>query len=270
MEKLVSVNITTFNRVNYLTRCLDSVLSQTYAHLEIVVVDDCSTDGTSKVMEHYTQLDSRIKYIRHEFNQGNAYARNTALHNCTGYYVAFMDDDDAWIDDEKISKQVQIFEDNTNPRLGIICSSVKIIDQYGKEQIKIEKHPDNLVSHILIQNGIIHNSTVLTKRSIMEDVEGFDIDMPKGIDAEFFRAVIVKHKYEVLFMPDVTTAYYIHEGVRMTTNNEKFLYKLFKVNARVIKKYFKAFLVHPKALYFRLYIVVRSLYKFMIYYRLQK
>lgn len=261
MKKLVSVNITTYNRVNYLPRCLDSVLSQTYAHLEIVVVDDCSTDNTPEVMERYTQQDSRIKYIRHAHNQGNAYARNTALQNCTGYYVAFMDDDDAWIDAEKIHKQVQIFENNTNPRLGIICSSVKIIDQYGKEQIKIEKHPDDLVTHMLIRNGIIHNSTVLTKKSIMEEVKGFDVNMPMGIDAEFFRTVIVKHKYDVLFMPDITTAYHIHEGVRMTTNKNKFFYKLFKVNAWVIKKHFKAFLTHPKALFFRLYIVLRSLFK---------
>ena len=94
MNKLVSVNITTFNRAHLLPRCLDSILTQSYKNLEIIIVDDCSTDYTEEVVKKYQAKDSRIKYFKHEKNMGNAHARNTALKNCSGFYVAFMDDDD--------------------------------------------------------------------------------------------------------------------------------------------------------------------------------
>lgn len=258
-QKLVSVNITTYNRADLLGRCLDSVLRQTYKNLEILVVDDCSSDLTVQVMRQYTHQYNHIKYIRHEKNKGNAFARNTALNNCNGFYVAFMDDDDEWIDINKIYKQVEIFESNCQNRLGIVCSSVKILDGSGNETLKIEKKPKDIINHILRKNGIIHNSTVMTKKSVMEEIGGFDTFMPKGVDSEFFRTLIVKHKYDVYFMPDITTAYYEHLGNRMTTNQKKLRRKTLIGNYRVISKHFFSFLKNPDALFYRLGIMLKKL-----------
>ena len=258
-QKLVSVNITTYNRALLLRRCLDSVLEQRYGLMEVVVVDDCSQDETSVVMEEYLKRDTRIKYIRHKTNKGNAQARNTALQQCNGYYVAFMDDDDEWIDPDKLVKQVQIFEESTDPRLGIICSSVKRIDKQGREKVKIEHRPLHLTSHILVRNGIIHNSTVMTKRHIMLEIGGFDIDLPYGIDAEFFRTMIVEYKYDIHFMPDVTTAYHEHDGMRMTTNSNADIKKTLKANIFIIRKHLKVFLIHPWALIYRIYLGIKKI-----------
>ena len=106
-EDLISINITTYNRSHLLARCLDSVISQTYKNIEIVIVDDYSTDDTANVVDQYIARDPRIKYIRHKRNLGNAFSRNTAINNGTGKYVAFMDDDDVWIDSDKLVKQVK-------------------------------------------------------------------------------------------------------------------------------------------------------------------
>ena len=97
-ESLVSVNITTFNRSDNLIRCIDSVLKQDYQNIEIIIVDDCSTDNTYDVVKNYQRKDRRIKYFRHQKNKGNAHARNTAFEKCNGVYVAFLDDDDEWIE----------------------------------------------------------------------------------------------------------------------------------------------------------------------------
>lgn len=252
-QKLVSINVTTYNRAPLLKRCIDSILRQHYANIEVVVVDDCSPDNTTELMADYCAKDQRIKYFRHESNRGNAAARNTALQHCHGFYVAFMDDDDEWIDDDKLSKQVQIFEDHPTEKLGIVCSGVKVIDEHHVEKIRHEHMPKDLVSVLLKGNGIIHNSTVLTKKDIMIRVGGFDEKMPRGVDSDFFRRVVVKYKYHVHFMEDITTAYYEHGSERMTTNKEKAVAKTLKANARVIRKHFFAYLTHPAALFNRVF-----------------
>nr|WKN34684.1 glycosyltransferase [Tunicatimonas sp. TK19036] len=248
---LVSVNITTYNRANLLERCLDSVLSQKYENLEVIIVDDCSPDHTAEVAQRYCELDNRVKYIRHQENRGNAYARNTALENCRGTYVAFMDDDDEWIDRDKISKQIAIFQQSSDKKLGIVCSGVKVIDQYNQEVIKAVSQPSNLTTVLLKGNGIIHNSTVMTKRAIMKQVGGFDTQMPRGIDSEFFRTVVVKYGYHVHFMPDITAAYHEHGEARMTTDKKNAIKKTWKANVHVIGKHFGSFLRHPDALAYR-------------------
>lgn len=246
--KLVSVNITTYNRAHFLKRCIDAVLQQTYQHIEIIVVDDFSPDNTAEVMKAYTQQDKRIRYYRHDSNKGNASARNTALQHCRGYYVAFLDDDDEWVDPDKLKKQVALFENSKSKKLGIVCSGIKFLYEDGKEEVKIEKKPDNLTAHLLKRNGIIHNSTVLTKRSVMLEVGGFDTKMLRGVDSEFFREMVVVHKYDVHFMPDITAAYHVHGNMRMTTNRKVGVIKTLKLNFHVISKLFPYYLAHPASL----------------------
>lgn len=259
--KLVSVNITTYNRAHFLKRCIDAVLQQTYPHIEIIVVDDCSPDNTEEVMKAYEQQDKRIRYYRHDVNKGNASARNTALQHCRGFYVAFLDDDDEWVDPDKLRKQVALFENSKNERLGIICSGVKVIDGEGNEEVRVETKPKNLAVHLLKRNGIIHNSTVLTKRDIMLEVGGFDAKMLRGVDSEFFRETVVTHKYDVHFMPDITAAYHVHGDVRMTTNKEG-IRKSLKVDFHVISKHFWYYMAHPAGLAGRLRYSVRKILSF--------
>lgn len=98
MSSLVSVCITTYNRKKLLQLTLNSVLSQTYKNTEIIIVDDCSNDGTKEFVENeILKLDLRIKYIRHDENKGLATARNTAIINAKGKYFTFCDDDDLWM-----------------------------------------------------------------------------------------------------------------------------------------------------------------------------
>lgn len=110
MLPLVSVVVPVYNVENYLAQCLDSLIYQTYEKIEIICVNDGSTDQSSKILENYCSLDSRIKIINQE-NQGLSAARNTGLQNVSGQLVVFVDSDD-WLEKTAISSTYKVFENN--------------------------------------------------------------------------------------------------------------------------------------------------------------
>ena len=259
MDKLVSVNITTYNRAHLIERCLNSVLGQSYSKIEINVVDDCSTDNTFEIVDKYIQKDKRIKYFRHHKNEGNAKARNTALKMCCGYYVAFMDDDDEWIDQHKIAKQVSVFENKENTNVGIICTSVRLYSDENTYKDKIIERPRNLMRAILKGNSIIYNSTVMTKRSIMMEVGAFDVNLPRGIDSDFYRVCIVMYKYELYIIPKITTSVHEYGSDRITSlNNKNNIYKDYISQIITIKKYKNMWHKHPSVLIYRIIKAIKS------------
>lgn len=109
MNEKISVIIPCYNAEKYLEKCLDSVVNQTYKNLEIICVNDGSTDNTLKIIENYSNIDKRIKVINQE-NFGASQARNNALKLITGNYVAFVDCDD-WVDTTVFEKAVAKIEE---------------------------------------------------------------------------------------------------------------------------------------------------------------
>ena len=93
MEKLVSVIIPAYNIERYISRCLDSIMAQTYNNLEIIVIDDGSKDQTAEILDDYQKRDSRIIVV-HKENGGVSSARNNGLDIATGDYISFVDGDD--------------------------------------------------------------------------------------------------------------------------------------------------------------------------------
>mgnify|MGYP006285960091 FL=1 len=270
MKPLVSVNITTYNRAHLLPRALDSVLSQTYKNLEIIVVDDCSSDKTSEVVEQYQKQDDRIIYIKHDKNKKLARSRNTALEASSGKYIAFMDDDDEWVDSEKLEKQVNFFESSRNKKIAIICSSVRLYQDNGIKD-KIIPRPKDLSSAILSGNGIMYTPTVMMPKAIIDKVENFDINMPKGVDGDLYRTCIVKFGYEVYFMPDITTAIYEYGDDRITpVSNSSAALNTAYAHSYLLKKYFFVFLKHPFALIKRSMSILYSLIRYIKIKRYEK
>ncbi len=130
----VSVIIPTYNRSEKLKRSINSVLNQTFADFELIVVDDCSTDKTQLVVTNIK--DKRIKYLRHNFNKGCATARNTGLLNAKGKYIAQLDDDDEWFL-TKLEKQLNFFR-SAPKKVGLNYTGyVSIEEDTGKIRAKI-------------------------------------------------------------------------------------------------------------------------------------
>lgn len=109
MSKTISVIIPAYNAEQYLAKTLDSILAQTFPDLEIIVVNDASTDSTSAVIEHYTALDDRIRVLHKTKNEGVSFARNDALELASGTYLLFVDSDD-WIDPDTCAQALAAME----------------------------------------------------------------------------------------------------------------------------------------------------------------
>ena len=122
MNKKASVIIPLYNAERYISRTLQSVLSQSYKNIEIIIVDDESPDDSVKVCQQFT--DPRIKII-HQKNRGLAGSRNTGIRNASGEYIAFMDADDIWLP-EKLAKHIAHLENN--PEVGVSFSRSAFID----------------------------------------------------------------------------------------------------------------------------------------------
>jgi len=109
MDGLVSIIMPSYNTQEYIADSIKSILSQTYANWELLVVDDCSTDDSVKVINSFE--DSRIVLLQNEKNSGAALSRNYALREAKGKWIAFLDSDDTWAPD-KLEKQIRFMEEN--------------------------------------------------------------------------------------------------------------------------------------------------------------
>ncbi len=125
---IISVVIPTYNRAAFICRAVDSALGQTYAPLEVVVVDDGSKDDTREVLRKY---GDRIRYVAKE-NGGVSSARNVGVREATGEYIAFLDSDDTWVP-EKLAVQMDIFR--AHPDYGMVLSECAQVTAEGKSSI---------------------------------------------------------------------------------------------------------------------------------------
>jgi glycosyltransferase involved in cell wall biosynthesis len=125
---MVSVILPSFNYAQYLPLAVQGVLSQTYSDLELIIVDDCSTDGSKEIAEECKRLDDRVVTIFHSTNRGLASTRNTGLKASAGEFIALCDADDIWLPD-KLTIQLEHFR--SNHQLGVVHSEASIIDGSG-------------------------------------------------------------------------------------------------------------------------------------------
>ena len=123
---LVSVVMPVYNGEKYLKEAIDSVLSQSYQNIELVIVNDGSTDSGSQIVKKYT--DPRIRFVENESNSGIVYSRNKGLESATGKYVATLDSDDIALPD-RIEKQVLFLENNSE--YGMCGTFFSTIDSAG-------------------------------------------------------------------------------------------------------------------------------------------
>ena len=123
----ISVIIPIYNTIKYIGECLNSIISQTYEKLEIICVDDGSTDGTSKILDEYKKRDDRIKVI-HQDNQGQAFARKRGLKESTGELISFIDSDD-WIDTKMYEKMHHLLIEND---VDAVCCGLYMVKENGK------------------------------------------------------------------------------------------------------------------------------------------
>jgi GalNAc5-diNAcBac-PP-undecaprenol beta-1,3-glucosyltransferase len=180
---LVSVIIPTRNRALLLKRALKSVLSQTYPYLEIVVVDDASTDETRDVVASFN--NGAIRYIRHDNNMGGSAARNAGIRAASGHYISFLDDDDEW-EPEKTEAQLKALRQYD----AVLCTSNEHrrgIERYdARESIDL----DDLRKGHFTAGG---TSVLMARASVLKETM-FDETLPRCQDWDIFIRIAKKYR----------------------------------------------------------------------------
>ena len=165
--RLVSVIIPTYNRHQLLQLTIESVLAQTYPAIEIIVVDDGSTDGTATMLAQYA---GRITHIR-QANRGGTAARNAGIQAASGDYLTFLDHDDLILP-AKIERQVRML--NTRPEIGAACCRWYYIDEDGHRVDKIGPLPEGDVFGRLVCGCYLWSGSPLIRRQCLDKVGPFD------------------------------------------------------------------------------------------------
>jgi len=183
---IVSVIISTYNRAAYLPKAIDSMLAQTFRDWELILVNDGATDRTEEVVQPYLVRDRRLRYVT-QANQGIASARNRALAQATGTYIAFLDDDDQWTPD-KLEVQVAFME--AHSEIGMSHAALRIIrpsespDASAQRAAGTQEGPTDF-EDLLCGYGI-GLSTVMVRRDLLTQVSGFNASYPFNEDYDLW------------------------------------------------------------------------------------
>lgn len=161
-KELVSIITPIYNCEKYIEETMNCVLNQTYSNWEMIMVDDCSPDNSSNIIKKYVKKDERFKYIKLKENSGAAIARNTALENSQGRFIAYLDADDLWKKD-KLEKQVSFMLENN---YAFTCTDYEKIDDDGKSLNKIVKIPEKVDYNLFLRNTIIQTVGVMVDTKI--------------------------------------------------------------------------------------------------------
>ena len=138
IDDLVSIITPAYNAAAYIAETIESVLAQTYTNWEMLIVNDCSKDNTVEIVQSYAAKDKHIKLINLKQNSGAAAARNTAIKNAKGRYIAFLDSDDLW-KKEKLQKQIEFMQQNGYAFTYTSYEHFKEIKENIQHQVQIPK-----------------------------------------------------------------------------------------------------------------------------------
>ena len=166
IDDLVSIITPAYNAAAYIAETIESVLAQTYPNWEMLIVNDCSKDNTAEIVQSYAKKDKRIKLINLKQNSGAAVARNTAIQNAKGRYIAFLDSDDLW-KKEKLQKQIQFMQKNGYAFTYTSYEHFKETKENVHNQVQV---PKNLNYNQALKGNQIGCLTVMLDRKQIQNI----------------------------------------------------------------------------------------------------
>ncbi|MDB5280361.1 MAG: glycosyltransferase [Ferruginibacter sp.] len=213
---LVSIGIANYNYANYIVHALNSIEDQSYQNIEVIIVDDHSTDNSVTVIEDWIKQYKGLKiisFIKNEQNLGIAKVSNLVLQSAKGKYFQVLDADDILLPD-KVAIQVDKMEGNSNAAL--IYSNTCIIDEGGEvinndylSRVGYDEKnmPEGFVHERLFDFNFIPNSSVLVKTHSAKEVGGFDDTVQVQ---DYYLWIKLSEHHEVIYMHGNTAQYRIH------------------------------------------------------------
>ena len=230
MDK-VSVIIPIYNREKYIRKCLDSVLNQTYNNIEVICVDDKSTDDSLKICRDYQRKDERVKVLALEKNGGVSNARNTGIKNASGEWIAFVDSDDT-IEREMLSEMIEAAE---KTGVDVVLSDLDMFSGGKTRDMKISIESERIYKKAEIHDtilprftydgsdnlGLFAFSTKLYRKSIIVDNNiSFDTEIAYEEDKLFVIEVLANCN-SLYYIPKAYYKYDTSSGGLYSAFNEK-------------------------------------------------
>ena len=224
---LVSVIIPTYNRANLIKRSVESVLNQTYKNLELIIVDDGSTDNTKEVIDSIN--DDRIVYIKQE-NQGACAARNKGIDAAKGKYIAFHDSDDVW-HLNKLELQINALKQNN---ADVVCCKMFVYGNLKKRSFP-QKMEEGFLQRCNLPFGI-GTPTLIGKREVFINNK-FDLEMPRFQD--FDLVLRIQQTNPIYCIDEPLMDYYLQKD-SISKNPKKILQALeimYTKHSKILKGY---------------------------------
>jgi glycosyltransferase involved in cell wall biosynthesis len=204
---LVSVIIPAYNREKFIERAIRSVQSQDVTNIEIIVVNDGSTDKTPQIVQEMTKTDSRIRLIRHEKSRGAQAARNTGIRNANGEWIAFLDSDDEWLP-RSLSLRLEVAR---KLRVNVVHSACVVVNHPNPElkPFYIPALSGNVYRQLLCRPGPVFPS-LLVKRDAVVRIGYIDESIVSY--QEWDTSIQLAKYYTFGFVPEPTFIYYRHQS----------------------------------------------------------
>ena len=205
-----------YNGERYLAEAIASVLGQTYADFELIIVDDGSTDGSVAIMHEYTGRDPRVLVIPLQRNIGKSSARNRGIEVARGQYIAGMDCDDICLPD-RLRLQMRFLD--AHPRIGVVGTNMCVVDQELRLRIASsyrQEHPQILWR--LFFGASIAGAYTMMRRRLLADVGGYEEGRVNCDDTELWTRLIQQTRFANL--PDILMLYRRHPGASSVKDRE--------------------------------------------------
>lgn len=267
MNEKVSIIVPVYNGEKYITRCIESILEQTYLNIEIIIVNDGSADNTEKIIKDLAQKDQRIKIYSNE-NKGVSYSRNFGLNNASGEYICFVDSDD-WIEKDMIQDLLETMKKHeceiVRCSYAVNKSNGTMINYTEEDKLYSTKQEIKELLYEIVGGKIPSFSVLLLiKKDII--LEKFDESIPFMEDTIFLIGLL-KNVKKIYFTSKVFYHYFDNDNsaTKSIKNIEKNIESLLNVNKKMKEK-----LKDDTNIYINIdnnhcYILINMIYKYILY-----
>lgn len=212
MGPLLSVIIPAYNLEGYIAAAIRSIQAQSIEELEIIVIDDNSTDGTAGAVR-VLEGDKRLRFLSNPLEaRGSSGARNTGLRIARGEYIGFLDGDDGW-HCEKARRHIEVME--RQPEIDLTFSRWRVMDEHGHDTGRVSIAPRKRyfqIEDLLKENIIGGSSNVICRKSAIDHAGLFDLSLKAAVDLDLWIRIARIRDRNICFIDEVLTRYRLREG----------------------------------------------------------
>lgn len=223
----ISIVLPTYNGERYIQESINSIINQTFTDWELIIVNDCSTDDTSLILNTYAVQDERIKVINNDKNQKLPQSLNIGFQNASGEYLSWTSDDNYYLPDaiEKMVAYLDTYKD-----IYMVCANMYFIDLNGTYQGVFQEYDETLM---YFQNYV--GACFAYRKEVLEKIGGYDSDMFLVEDYDYWLRILLNFK-KIGYIQEPLYAYRRHSNSLTESRNEDVWKQLFILRRKYLKQ----------------------------------